>query len=249
MSVAPAQDTIIIEDLDIECVIGIYEHERLTAQRIIVEAALTVDTLPAALSDRLELTVDYEWVTHQIAFILKMGRFQLLETAAHTICQTLLLPPVAGEHRCAIDAVSLKLRKPGALGGRGLPTLHVQRRADTATYRHETKAFGTVEVLFESGAVGFYRLNIAPGGAIALHLHRKMREAEFVLSDGLLCQGEPAKRCSVRVWPHGLAHRYDNPTGEVLSLLCVDSPPFVESDEIRVEGLPGVLEARESWEL
>jgi dihydroneopterin aldolase len=249
MTHALAQDTIIIEELDIECIIGIYEHERSATQRVIVEAELSIDTTAAALTDCLEHTVDYEWVTHQIAFVLKAGKFKLLETAAHAICQTLLLAPLEGESRCAIEAVGVKLRKPGALGGKGLPTLQVKRQACATSYRRETKSFGTVDVILETREVGLYRLNIAPRNGIALHVHRKMEEAEFVLSDGLLCQGEVAKRCDVRVWPRGLAHRYDNPTDAAKSLLCVDRPPFEESDETPVEGVPGDLEATDAWSL
>lgn len=249
MTVFTPMDKILVEALELECIIGIYEHERVAPQRVVVDVELTVNTEPAALLDRLDLTVDYEWVTSQIAFVLKMGRFQLLEAAAHAIGRALLLPPLIGEHRGAIEAVELKLRKPGALGGRGRPTLFFARSAGDIAYRQESKAFGTVDVVFETREVGIYRLNVAPRQSIDLHIHQQMQEAELVLSDGLRCQGEPAKRGTVRVWPQGLPHRYDNPTDEVQSLLCIDRPPFMESDEIAVEGVPGRITALGPWEL
>ncbi|MGC4067848.1 MAG: dihydroneopterin aldolase [Polyangiaceae bacterium] len=249
MTEVAAKDKIVVEGLDLECIIGLYDHERETPQRLVVDVELSVDTLPAALSERLEHTVDYEWVSHQIVFILKMGRFLLLEAAAHLICQTLLLPPVAGERRGAISAVELKVRKPLALGGKGQPTLHVTRRAEDASYRREVKPFGTVDVIGETREAGFYRLNVAEGRGIDLHVHEHLNEAEFVLSHGLLCQGIPAARSSVRVWPLGLAHRYDNPTDEVQSILCVDRPPFIESDERSVIGSPGAITAVGAWDL
>jgi dihydroneopterin aldolase len=245
----PSKDKIVIEGLDLECIIGLYDRERLIPQRLVVDIELSVDTLSAGLSERLEHTVDYEWVSHQVVFILKMGRFLLLESAAHLICQTLLLPPVSGEHRGAISAVALKVRKPSALGGKGQPTLHVVRRAEDATYRHEVKPFGTVDVIGETHEAGFYRLNVAPGRGIDLHVHEHLHEAEFVLSDGLHCQGEKAARSSVRVWPLGLAHHYENPTNEEQSILCVDRPPFIESDERLVSGAPGAVAVLGAWEL
>jgi len=249
MNALSAKDTITVEGLDIECIIGIYEHERSNPQHVIVDAELTVDTEPAALSERIELTVDYEWVTHQIEFLLKLGKFQLLETAAHLICRTLLLPPVSGERRCAIEKVALRLRKPGALGGRGQPILYVTRLAAQADYTRESKCFGVVDIIGETQDVGFYRLCVAPRHGIALHMHRRMQEAEFVLSHGLTCQAEPARRSSVRVWPRGLAHRYDNLTDDMQSILCIDRPPFLEEDEIATDGTPGHISVFESREL
>lgn len=249
MTTVTPKDKILVEGLELECIIGIYEHERVAPQRVVVDVELTVNTEPAAVADRLEFTVDYEWVTSQVAFVLKVGRFQLLEAAAHAIGRALLLPPLVGEKRVAVEAVELRLRKPGALGGRGRPTLLFARSAGDVSYRQESKAFGTVDVVFETREVGIYRLNVASGQSIGLHIHQQMQEAELVLSAGLLCQGEPAKRGSVRVWPHGLPHRYDNPTDEVQALLCIDRPPFVECDEIAVGGEPGRIVALGPWEL
>lgn len=248
MTFVPANDTIVIEGLDIECIIGIYEHERLSPQHLIVDVELSVDTEPASLSERLELTVDYEWVSHIVGFLLKLGQFKLLETASNLICRALLLPPVGGEQRCRVDAVELKLRKPDALGGRGQPTLKVKRYAGQCRYVQESKPFGTVDIIGETPDVGLYRLNIGPKMGIDQHVHRRMHEAEFVLSHGLLCQGEVATRGSVRVWPLGMAHRYDNPTDVVQSILCIDRPPFVDADEIPDDGQLGKIEALGPWE-
>ena len=79
--------------------------------------------------------------------------------------------------------------------------------------------------------------------------NRRMQEAEFVLSHGLTCQAEPARRSSVRVWPRGLAHRYDNLTDDMQSILCIDRPPFLEEDEIATDGTPGHISVFESREL
>lgn len=102
----------------------------------------------------------------------------------------------------------------------------------------EHNRWGSVDVIFESKSAGLYRLNIASGKAIPLHVHKVMDESELVLDAGLLCQGRPA-------WP-GLAHRwlqakhcYSNPgDGRTRSVLCVDSPCFRPDDEIVVDGTP-----------
>lgn len=243
-----ARDFINIEALEVECIIGLYDHERTTPQRVVVEVSMALDVERAAESERLDATVDYEWVSTQIAFLLKLGRFRLLETAALTICRALLLPAVEGEARGNIQAVNLVVRKPGALLC-GVPHLRMVREARDVKTAHESKSFGAVDIIHETPDVGFYRLNILPEREIELHVHQRMDEAELVLSSGLYCQGEPAIRGTVRQWPRGLAHHYYNPTTQVQSILCIDRPPFHESDEIPTNGTASAHPARRVWDL
>jgi len=74
-----------------------------------------------------------------------------------------------------------------------------------------------------------------------------MRESELMLGDGLLCQGHPVAAGSVFRWPHDTPHRYDNPTRRWQSILCVDSPRFIEADEIPVEGEPARIQPEPPW--
>lgn len=246
---AGTRDFIRIEGLDVECLIGFYEHERTTAQRVVVDITMGLDANDAAEQQRLEASVDYEWVSKQIAFVLKAGRFRLLETAALTICRALLLGPVSGEGRASIELVDLTLRKPGALLGRGVPSLRMLRRARELAYAQEQRAFGTVDVILETADAGFYRLNVLPGHGIDLHRHQQMSEAELVLTHGLYCQDQPAARGTVRCWPLGFAHQYYNPSDVVQSLLCIDRPPFIEQDEIACDGQAMVVSPQQVWDL
>lgn len=232
------RDWISLRGLAIDCVVGVYPHERDTPQPLRVELDLALDTEPAARAEKLSRTVHYGEIAEQVRFLLESCRFRMLETAAHALCRYLLAPPALGERRAQIEAVRLSLEKPTALGGAVVPRLSVER--DLAWMRSEPlevehKPFGQVDVIHETRDAGIYRLNIAPGRGIPLHEHRVMREAEMVLSHGLLRQGELAEVGSVRRWPHGLAHRYDNPSAKHQTILCVDSPPFLEEDEVPVQ--------------
>jgi dihydroneopterin aldolase len=249
MSSAGSWDAIAIEGLEVECVIGLYEQERDRPQQVVVNATLTVDVERAAIADQLIGTVDYEWITTQIAFILKLGRFRLLETAASSICRALLLAPVDGESRGPIGAIELSLSKPSALGGRGVPTLRMRRAASDIEVWQRVKPFGVVDVIHETTDVGLYRLQILPGARIGLHQHRQMQEAELVLSSGLYCQGSPAAVGAVLQWPFGFAHCYDNPTACTQSLLRVDHSPLAEADDTPCEGDIRAANARLVWDL
>ncbi len=150
----------------------------------------------------------------------------------------MLAPPAPGERRARIQELTLRLEKPYALAGHGVPSLEIHRSARDVTLAHERKPFGTVDVIEETRHVGIYRLNLAPGRGIPLHVHKTMQESEMILGDGLLCQGKPVAAGTMFRWPKDAPHRYDNPTDRWQSILCVDSPPFLPEDEIEVEGSP-----------
>ncbi len=243
-----ASDVIAIRGLAVDCVVGVYPHERDTAQRLVVDVELHVDTEDAGRTERISRTVDYDFATEQLRFILENGCFRLLETAAYALARYLLAPPPPGVQRTSIESVRITLTKPDALRGAAIPSLTIERDARWATpFEREEKPFGTVDVIHETREAGIYRLNLAPGGVIPLHVHRTMREAEMVLGEGLLCQNEPAPIGSVRVWPRDAPHTYENPTNEVCSILCVDAPPFVPDDEIPVSGEPAEVASTRPW--
>ena len=242
-----SRDVIEIVGLEFDCVVGVYPRERDRLQPLRLDVKLCCDTERAAVSEKLSESIDYDSVVSQIVFLLQSCRFQLLETAAHVLARYLLAPPALGERRAQVEVVRMRLSKPGALYGRAVPTLSVEREASWVELRTEEKPFGKVDIIHETREAGIYRLNVLPGREIPLHVHRVLQESEMVLSDGLLCQGEPARRGSVRRWPLGAAHTYCNPTTRPQTVLCVDSPPFVEEDEVQVEGQPAPVPTEPGW--
>jgi dihydroneopterin aldolase len=229
-------DLIAIEGLQVDCVVGVYPHERNRVQPLRIDVKLGLDTRRAGAGERLSETIDYAATASQIAFLLRNCRFGLLETAAHVLTRLLLSPPAPGERRARIRQVTLRLTKPYALAGHGVPSIEVHRRASDVELSHERKAFGTVDIVDETRDYGVYRLNLAPGASIPMHMHRSMEEAELMLGDGLVCQGRPVRAGTVFRWPREAAHDYHNPTDRWQSILCVDSPPFLPHDEIEVDG-------------
>lgn len=241
------RDIIRIQGIEVDCVVGVYPKERDRLQPLHIDAELVLDSRRAATTERLGYTVDYEAVTAQVVFLLQSCRFQLLETAAHVISRHLLAPPIPGHNRPRVQELRLRLTKPGALNGRALPSLEITRSADEVMLVSETRGFGSVDIIHETRSAGIYRLNIAPGREIPLHVHHRMDESEMVLGTGLHCQGLPAERGSVRRWPKGAAHTYRNPGEQFESILCVDSPPFIEDDEILVNGRPAEVSPEPAW--
>lgn len=235
------RDVIALEGLVVDCVVGVYPHERDTPQPLRVDVYMELDTRAAGAHQRLRESVDYAAVAGQLTFLLTACRFRMIETASHALARYLLLPPAESERRAQIDSVRLRLTKSYALAGRAVPSVEIQRDAGEFDLTVEKSKFGQVDIVFERKDLGIYRLNVEPKGSIPLHVHRQMHESELVLSDGLLCQGKPVAAGSVFHWPHGAAHRYDNPTDRVQTVLCVDSPRFIADDEVEVEGEPAEL--------
>ena len=231
-------DVLRISNLTVDCVVGVYPHERNASQPLQVDIEMRLDTEKAAMKESVKQTVDYAATASQLVFLLRSCRFRLLETAAHVLARYLLSPPAAGERRAQIESVTVRLTKPGGLKGFATPSLEITRAADSCEFDVEERPFGTVDVIHETRDAGIYRLNIAPGREIPLHVHRQMRESEMVLTAGVLCQGVACPPGTVHRWPRGAAHTYQNPTDRVQSVLCVDLPRFIEEDEVLVQGEP-----------
>ncbi|MCB1135286.1 MAG: dihydroneopterin aldolase [Chlamydiia bacterium] len=96
------------EDLQVYCIIGVWEHERQTPQQLLIDCAVTTSNADAARSDRLQDTLCYAELAKLITACAMEGRFQLLETLADAAC-------CAVRQRWSIEHIWIKIRKPAAL--------------------------------------------------------------------------------------------------------------------------------------
>lgn len=121
VAAAMPRDTIRVNQLRCQCLIGILPHERLTPQPLTVDLEVALDVEAAATTGNLAASIDYSELAALIRFILETGKFYLIESAAIAIARvTLLRAPVA-------QSVCVLLTKSEALGGDGIPSLMVQR--------------------------------------------------------------------------------------------------------------------------
>ena len=247
-------DCISLSSMSIECIVGVYRHEREEPQPLLIELSLYLDTRPVAAEAGIEGTVDYARIAGEVYFLLQSCRFRMLEHAANVLARYLLAPPTRDIHRAQIQAVSVRLEKPRALPGQAIPALEVTRRASEMQYTTEEKPFGWVDVIHEGPVsrvhgmdidrpnLGIYRVRVKPGASIPTHMHRLMSEHEMTLGGGLLLQGRPVARGTAFHWPREFPHRYDNPTDSVQTLLRVNAPALLPNDSVEVAQPPGGLE-------
>lgn len=229
----PSQfDVIALDEMHLQCIVGIHPHERIKRQPLEVSVRLFLDRKPGTLGTNLADSVDYGFIAGDVSFLLENGRFQLLETAAEAICAMVLGPAAPDRPTAPPVALEVSLRKPLALGGQAIPSVCISRWASELSFGEEINGFGRVDILHENADCGVYQLRIEPQGCIPRHHHQVMGEAELILSDGLLLQGEPVGAGLGHVWPNGFVHMYENPTDVERSILCINRPAFIPEDEI-----------------
>ncbi|MEE2749894.1 MAG: dihydroneopterin aldolase [Myxococcota bacterium] len=231
---------ILVEGLEVSCLIGVHGREQLTPQPILVDIEAFLDASAAALADDLDQTRNYDNLATELGFILQTCRFHLLESAAHVLLRWLLLPPVEGSPVAPIQRARVRLSKPQALPGRALAVVECSGDAENQAWEHEEKSWGRVDIVAETRRTGIYRLTLQPDCELPTHHHQVMRESELVLEPGLLGwkDGQPPTPLTVGTvleWRKEQRHGYQNSSDTPASLLCVDSPPFDPKDEILEE--------------
>ena len=103
-------DTVFIEDLRIETVIGIYDWERKIRQPVALDLEMAFDNRKPAASDRIEDTLDYKKVAKRLIAFVERSHFELVETLAER-CAELV------QREFGVAWLRLKLSKPGAVTG------------------------------------------------------------------------------------------------------------------------------------
>ena len=63
---SPQLDTVRIERLQLDCIIGINPWERLTKQRITIDIAMNTDLSASGKSDAIEDTINYRTVSKAV---------------------------------------------------------------------------------------------------------------------------------------------------------------------------------------
>ena len=110
-----------LQGLRVDCIVGIYAHERQTRQPVIMDIDLDYDFAAAAASDAIADAVDYDGVAGGITELVQRKAFQLIETMAEETAEMLLdrLPHVR--------RVRLEIRKPDAVPAATCAFVRVER--------------------------------------------------------------------------------------------------------------------------
>ncbi|MCH8115554.1 MAG: dihydroneopterin aldolase [Chloroflexi bacterium] len=108
MTIPKKIDTIRIEQLELDCLIGINPWERLTKQRITIDITMDVDLSAAGRSDSIRDTVDYRVVAKAVAEEVNSSSYKLVEALAARLAEICMTNE-------RVQSVEVTLRKPGAI--------------------------------------------------------------------------------------------------------------------------------------
>ncbi len=81
---------VFVRDLDLVALIGIYDHEKLKPQRIIVNIDLSVEEGEGPTDDDIGHVVSYEIVVKKVEAIIAEGHINLVETLCEKIAVSCL---------------------------------------------------------------------------------------------------------------------------------------------------------------
>jgi len=101
-------DLIFIRGLALEAIIGIHEHERIQAQRVVIDLEMGTNSRDAAASEDIALTLDYQRISEAVLAFVAASQFLLVETLAEEIASLLMAD-------FSVPWLRLTLHKPDAL--------------------------------------------------------------------------------------------------------------------------------------
>lgn len=103
-------DTVFIQNLCLDAVIGVFDWERQVKQKIRIDLEMSTNIAKAAASDALEDTLDYKAISLRIRAIVEDNQPQLVETLIEMIAQSIM-------QDFAVPWLRITIAKPGAVRG------------------------------------------------------------------------------------------------------------------------------------
>ena len=101
-------DMVFIEQLEVIATIGVYDWGQQIKQKLVVDLEMAHDNRPAAMSDDVNLALDYSTVSTAVTEHITQGRFLLVERVAEDIASLIMT-------RFAVPWIKVRITKPGAI--------------------------------------------------------------------------------------------------------------------------------------
>lgn len=110
MNNQPRPDTIFLQNLRVNTIIGIWDWERKIRQYVNIDLEMGADVRKAAAHDDIENTLNYKLVAKRVQTFVGDSAFKLIETMAERIAELVL-------SEFAVPWVYVSVSKPGAIRG------------------------------------------------------------------------------------------------------------------------------------
>jgi dihydroneopterin aldolase len=116
-------DTIFLNALTVECIVGIWEWERRVKQRVILDVEMAADIRKAAATDHIDSTIDYKKVAKRLLAFVADSQFHLVETLTERIAQLIVT-------EFGVTWVRVRLNKQGAIRNARDVGIQIERRSE-----------------------------------------------------------------------------------------------------------------------
>lgn len=103
-------DTIFLQEVKVQTVLGVPEWERLAPQTVVLDIELAMPHSRSCISDDIADTIDYGQIVVRIRELLAEQSFRLVEALAESVAQMILA-------EFGTPWVKVRVAKPGILSG------------------------------------------------------------------------------------------------------------------------------------
>lgn len=119
-TLSPMEDKILIQGLEVRCIIGTLPRERRKKQKIVIDLEFPAPVRRAARRDNLKDALDYQKIAEFVTVLASQSKFYLLETLAERLAAQLL-------KEFPLKSMILKVTKPGAIRNAQSVSVRVER--------------------------------------------------------------------------------------------------------------------------
>ena len=114
--------TVLIDRLELECIIGIMPVERINPQPLFIDVEMDCDFSAAAASEHISDAVDYAEISTLLGKLINDKAYQLVETLVSEACDLIL------ETAPRVIRVVITARKPNAVGNADAVGARMEKR-------------------------------------------------------------------------------------------------------------------------
>ena len=114
------RDQIFIQELKVQTIIGIRDHERTRKQTVVISLWMARELNSAATSEDINDTLDYGAVCRRLTDLIGSSKYLLIEALAEAITEVL-------QKEFGVTWMRLKLGKPEAVANAGEVGLIIER--------------------------------------------------------------------------------------------------------------------------
>jgi dihydroneopterin aldolase len=122
-------DTVFIEGLRVDAVIGVFDWERQITQPVIVDLEMRTNIRKAGQTDEIDDAVNYKTVSDEVSRLIIDCKAKLLEFLAEKIAAHILTD-------FSVDSVKVTLRKPTAVPDAKAVGVSIERHRDHIRAEH-----------------------------------------------------------------------------------------------------------------